>query len=76
MLSRLLRRALGIRSREELPTRRERRLEAKRRHHESGAPLWTSADRHPNPGRTEQVADVTPGTPGHFGSVRSVDDQR
>jgi hypothetical protein len=76
MLSRLLRRLVGIRSGEELPNRHERRLEAKRHHRESGEPLWTPADRHPNPGGTRQVEDVTPGTPGHFGSVRSIDDER
>jgi hypothetical protein len=76
MLSRLLRRVVGLRPREELPSRHERRLEARERHRQSGEPLWTPDDRHLNPGRTEQVADVTPGTPGHFGSVRSVDDQR
>ena len=75
MLSRLLKRLFGTRSPEHVASRRERRLEAKRRHHESDAPLWTPADRHPNPG-TRQVEDVTPGTPGHFGSVRSVDDER
>jgi hypothetical protein len=76
MLSRLLRWLVGIRSRAALPSRRERRLEAKQHHHQTGAPLWTSADRHLNPGRTEQVADITPGTPGHFGSVRSAGDKR
>jgi hypothetical protein len=76
MLSRLLRGLFGIRTRVELASRRERRLEAKRRHHQNDAPLWTPADRHLNPGRTEQVGDVTPGTPGHFGSVRSVGDKR
>jgi catechol 2,3-dioxygenase-like lactoylglutathione lyase family enzyme len=40
----------------------ERLREAKRRHHETGAPLWTSADRHANPG-SRQVEDVAPGTP-------------
>jgi hypothetical protein len=75
MLSRLLRRLLGIGSRKEFPSRRERRLDAKRRHRETGTPLWTPADRHPNPGGTRQVEDVTPGTPGHFGSVRSIEDE-
>jgi hypothetical protein len=76
MLSRLLQRLFGRRSPERVASRRERRLEAKRRARDSGAPLWTPADRHPNPGGTRQVEDVAPGTPGHFGSVRSVDDQR
>jgi hypothetical protein len=75
MLLRLLQRLFGSRSPEHVASRRERRLEAKRRHRESDAPLWTPADRHPNPG-SRQVEDVAPGTPGHFGSVRSVDDQR
>jgi hypothetical protein len=74
MLLRLLQRLLGIRSSEELVSRRERRLEAKRRHQESDAPLWTPADRHLNPG-PRQVEDVTPGTPGNFGSARTIDDQ-
>jgi hypothetical protein len=76
MLSRLLRRLFGNRSPERVASRRERRREAKRRHRETGTPLWTSDDRHPNPGGSRQVEDVTPGTPGHFGSVRSVDDQQ
>jgi hypothetical protein len=76
MLLRLLQRLFGRRSSEHLVSRHERRREAKRRHHETGAPLWTQADRHPNPGGTRQVEDVTPGTPGHFGSVRSVDNER
>jgi hypothetical protein len=75
MLSRLLQRLFGSRSPEDVASRRERRLEAKRRHRESGAPLWTMADRHSNPG-SRQVEDVAPGTPGHFGSVRSADDER
>jgi hypothetical protein len=75
MLSRLLQRLFGSRSPEHAASRGERRREAKRRHRETGAPLWSSADRHPNPG-SRQVEDVAPGTPGHFGSVRSIDEQR
>jgi hypothetical protein len=75
MLSRLLARLFGKPSPELGATRRERRLDAKRRHRATGAPLWTAADRHPNPG-ARQVEDVAPGTPGNFGSVRSVDDER
>jgi hypothetical protein len=76
MLSRLLQRLFGIRSPEHLASRGERRREAKRRHRETGASLWSSADRHPNPGGRRTVEDVTPGTPGYFGSVRSIDDER
>jgi hypothetical protein len=75
MLWQMLQRLLGSRSLEHVASRRERRREAKRRHRETGSPLWTSDDRHPNPG-SRQVEDVAPGTPGHFGSVRSVDDER
>jgi hypothetical protein len=75
MLLRLIQRLLGKQSPENLASRRERRREARRRHHETGTPLWTPADRHPNPGGARQVEDVTPGTPGHFGSVRSIDDE-
>lgn len=76
MLSRLLGRLFGRSSPEPGATRRERRLDAKRRHRATDAPLWTAADRHPNPGGSRQVEDVTPGTPGHFGSVRSIDEER
>jgi hypothetical protein len=54
-----------------LPTRHERREAARLRHQETGVPLWTDDDRHLGPGGEHVVADVAPGTPGHFGSVRS-----
>ena len=57
------------------PSRRERRAAARRRHHETGSPLWTKDDLEEGPVGTHQVADVTPGTPGHFGSVRTVKDE-
>jgi hypothetical protein len=57
------------------PSRRERRAAARRRHHETGAPLWTKADLEEGPVGTREVADVAPGTPGHFGSVRVEDEQ-
>jgi len=56
------------------PSRHERRAAAKRRHRETGAPLWTAEDRLEGPSGTHGVADVAPGTPGHYGSVRTVDD--
>jgi hypothetical protein len=58
-----------------LPTRHERREAARRRHQETGEPLWTPDDRHLGPAGEQTVADVAPGTPGHFGSVRSVKDE-
>jgi hypothetical protein len=56
---------------EPLAARRERREAARTRHHETGEPAWTAADRHPGPDGEQLVADVTPGTPGHFGSVHT-----
>jgi hypothetical protein len=54
--------------------RRERRDEGRERHHSSGEPAWTSADRHVGePGRRE-VQDVAAGTPGEFGSHRVIED--
>jgi PAS domain-containing protein len=61
-------------SRPELPSRRERRDEARHRHREAGEPLWTDEDRHLGADGEHWVADVAPGTPGHFGSVRSTRD--
>jgi len=58
-----------------LATRHERRVAARRRHHETGEPLWTPQDRHLESGGERWVADVAPGTPGHFGSIRTVDDE-
>jgi hypothetical protein len=57
------------------PSRRERRAAARRRHHKTGAPLWTKDDLQEEPVGTHQVADVAPGTPGHFGSARTVEDE-
>lgn len=57
-----------------LATRRERREAARMRHRATGDPLWTSEDRHPGPDGERSVADVSPGTPGHFGSVHTIKD--
>ncbi len=57
-----------------LPNRHERREEARRRHREAGEPLWTDEDRHLGPDGEHAVADVAPGTPGHFGSVHTTRD--
>jgi hypothetical protein len=54
--------------------RRERRAAAKRRHQETGQPMWTKADRVHGGSGTRAVADVAPGTPGHAASTRSVAD--
>jgi len=51
-----------------------RRDAARRRHHESGEPLWTPDDRLPGPTNKRQVSDVTPGLPGEYGSVRTIQD--
>jgi hypothetical protein len=56
-------------------SRRERRSAARRRHHATGSPLWTKDDLQEGPAGTHQVADVAPGTPGHFGSARTVEDE-
>jgi hypothetical protein len=57
-----------------LVDRHGRREAARRRHQETGEPLWTEEDRHPGPDGERWVADVTPGTPGHFGSMRTTRD--
>ena len=57
-----------------LPSRHERREAARRRHQETGEPMWTADDRHLGPDGEHVVADVAPGTPGHFGSVRTIKD--
>ena len=44
------------------------------RHRETGEPPWTANDRHLNADGQRLVADVSPGTPGHFGSVHTVKD--
>lgn len=54
--------------------RRERRSEARDRHHSTGEPAWTSADRLPGRPGPREVQDVAPGTPGEFGSHRIIDD--
>lgn len=57
-----------------LATRRARREAARKRHHDTGEPLWTSEDQHINPDPGRWVADVSPGTPGHYGSVHTSKD--
>ncbi len=57
-----------------LPSRRERREAARRRHHETGKPAWTAEDRHLGESGERLVADVAPGTPGHYASVHAVRD--
>jgi hypothetical protein len=57
-----------------LASRHERRAAARRRHRETGEPLWTDEDRHLGPDGERWVADVAPGTPGHFGSVHTTKD--
>jgi hypothetical protein len=57
-----------------LARRRARREAARRGHRETGEPAWTDADRHLGEPPERVVADVTPGTPGHFGSVRTIRD--
>jgi hypothetical protein len=54
-----------------LANRDERREAARRRHQETGEPLWASDDQHPGPAGERTVAEVTPGTPGHFCSVHT-----
>jgi hypothetical protein len=44
------------------------------RHRETGEPAWTDDDRHVGPDGERWVADVAPGTPGHFGSVHTTKD--
>jgi hypothetical protein len=56
-------------------SRRQRRAAARRRHHETGAPLWSKGDRQQGPAGKRWVADIAPGTPGHFGSARTVEDE-
>jgi len=57
-----------------LASRRERREAARKRHHDTGEPLWTDADRHLGADGERWVADVTPGTPGS-GLGRSIKDE-
>lgn len=57
-----------------LASRHERREAARRRHHDTGEPPWSPEDRHLGPAGEVWVADVTPGLPGHYGSVRTIKD--
>lgn len=57
-----------------LAARRDRRAAARRRHRETGEAPWSADDRHLGPDGERWVADVTPGTPGHFGSIRTIKD--
>jgi hypothetical protein len=57
-----------------LAPRRERREAARRRHHETGEPPWTSHDRHLGADGERWVEDVAPGTPGS-GLARSIKDE-
>ena len=54
-----------------LASRHERRAVARERHHETGEPAWSDADRHTDPDGEVWVADVAPGTPGHDASVHT-----
>lgn len=54
-----------------LAPRHERRDAARERHRESDEPLWSADDAHLGEPGESWIADVTPGTPGHFGSVRT-----
>jgi len=55
--------------------RRARREEARERHRETGGPAWTPADRRTDTPVPREVQDVAPGTPGSFGSQRTIDDE-
>ena len=55
-----------------LALRRERREAARRRHRSAGEPLWASEDRHLGAEGERWVADVSPGTPGHFGFLGQI----
>jgi cell wall assembly regulator SMI1 len=66
-----LRSLIAGRSAPSLAPRHERREAARQRHHETGEPAWTAGDRHLGPDGEHVVADVTPGTPGHYGSVHT-----
>jgi hypothetical protein len=74
VLSRLRAIITGERSSVSLEPRHERREAARQRHRETGEPPWTDEDRHVGPDGEREVADVAPGTPGHFGSVRTTRD--
>jgi hypothetical protein len=54
-------------------SRHERRLAAKQRPHGRGEPFWTDGDRELAPEGRRLVADVTPGTLGHVGSVHTLE---
>ncbi len=74
LLDRLLALISGRTSSEPLATRRERREAARQHHRETGEPLWTDVNRHLGPAGEHMVADVAPGTPGHFGSAHTTKD--
>ena len=57
-----------------LASRRARREAARRRHYDTGTSPWTPDDRHLGSAGEVWVADVTPGLPGHYGSVRTIKD--
>jgi hypothetical protein len=57
-----------------LASRHERREAARERHHETGEPAWTADDRHLSREGEHLVEDVSPGTPGHYGSVHTTKD--
>ncbi len=54
--------------------RRARRAAARARHHVTGVSAWTAADRRIDSSGSREVQDVAPGTPGSFGSQRTIDD--
>ncbi len=56
----------------ELEPRHVLRELARDRHEVTGEPLWPAAERHEYPDGTREVRDVTPGTPGAFGSRRRI----
>ena len=61
----------GRQTRDPLAPRHDRREAARLNHRETGDSPWTADDRHPNADGERWVADVAPGTLGHYGSVHS-----
>jgi hypothetical protein len=59
---------------EPLAPRHERRELARGRHHETGEAAWTADDRHLGREGEHLVEDVSPGAPGHYGSVHTTKD--
>ena len=55
--------------------RRARRAKARARHHVTGEPARTAADRRLESTGSREVQDVAQGTPGSFGSQRTIDDE-